>query len=127
MAIQVLKLGLGGAEQTLPTKSRINNQGTPRQLYQQSESINGTLNSYFIGIKGSWSISWDVLSKTDEAFINDIVTLQYTNGVHLSFIYTDANGTETTKSVFAEIMSIGTLIQRDIYYSGGYGLELKET
>lgn len=124
--MQILKLGLAGAEQTLPTESRINNQGTPKQIYQQSESINGNLNTYFVGIKESWSISWDVLSKADEAFITDIVNLQYTNGTHLSFIYTDASGTEFTKTVFAEITGIGSLIQKDIYYSGGYGLELRE-
>jgi len=124
--MQILKLGLAGAEQTLPTKSRVNNQGTPRQIYQQSESINGSLNTYFVGIKEGWSISWDILSKEDEAFLTAIVNLQYTTGNKLNFIYTDEDGTEFTKTVFAEISGIGSLIQRDIFLSSGYGLELRE-
>lgn len=124
--MQVLKLGLAGSEQTLPTKSRINNQGTPLQLYQQAESINGTVHTDFIGIKQPFSITWETISNTDVEAVEAIILLQYTNGTHLSFIYTDAEGTETTKTVFAEITSKGTLLQRDEYFTSGFSLGLKE-
>ena len=124
--MQILKLGLIGLEQELPSKSRINGQGTPLQIYQQSQSINGTVNTDFIGIKESWAISWEVISETDRQFIRDIVNLQYDNGSHLNFIYTDEEGTENEKVVFAEIASKGELLQRDYFYTNGYGLVLKE-
>lgn len=124
--MQSLKLGLTGSEVTLPTKSRTNNQGTPQQIYQQSQSINGTLNTDFVGIKEQWNIGWEVLSETDRQSIRDIINLQYNNGSHLNFIYTDEEGTETEKLVFAEIVSKGALLQRDFFYTASYGVALKE-
>ena len=124
--MQSLKLGLIGSEVTLPTKSRTNNQGTPQQIYQQSQSINGTLNTDFVGIKEQWGIGWEILTETDRQSIRDIIDLQYNNGVHLNFIYTDEQGTETEKLVFAEIASKGTLLQRDFFYTASYGISLKE-
>lgn len=126
MAIQILKLGLPTAESLLPTKSRVNNQGTPNQLYQQSLSINGTCNTDFIGIKEGWDISWSVLSETDMNAVTAIIELQYSNASHLSFIYTNESGTEITKTVFAEIVGKGALIQRDSYYYSGFAIGLKE-
>ena len=124
--MQILKLGLIGSEVLLPTKSRVNNQGTPLQIYQQSQSINGTLNTDFVGIKETWDIAWEVISETDRQSIRDIINLQYNNGSHLNFIYTDEEGTETEKLVFAEIVSKGTLLQRDFFYTASYGISLKE-
>ena len=124
--MQSLKLGLVGSEITLPTKSRTNNQGTPQQIYQQSQSINGTINTDFVGIKEQWNIGWEVLSETDRQTIRNIINLQYDNGSHLNFIYTDEEGTETEKLVFAEIVSKGALLQRDFFYTASYGISLKE-
>jgi len=124
--MQTLKLGLAGSETTLPTGSRVNNQGTPKQIYQQAESINGTLRTDFIGIKDNWSISWDKYSESDYLALEAIINLQYTNGEHLSFIYTDEDGTEMTRTVFAEITAKGSLLQRDSFYYNGVSIGLKE-
>ena len=124
--MQTLKLGLPGAEQELPTKSRINEQGASQQIYQQAQSINGTCNTDYIGIKDNWTIAWEVLTDTDMALVESIVNLQYTNGTHLSFIYTDAMDAEYTKTVFVELLSKGALGQRDIFFTNGVGIGIKE-
>ena len=126
MAVQTLQLGLSGSESTLPTESRVNEQGASTYNKRSARSANGTLHTDFLPKKGNWSISWGVISETDRDAIIAIIDLQESNGVFLSFKYTDAAGSFTTKTVEAEITAIGALIQRDTYFDNGLSISLVE-
>ncbi len=126
MAIQILKLGISGSEVTLPTESRINDQGSATYHKVSARSANQTLHTDFLPKKMNWSISWGVISQTDFNTISAIIDLQESTPSFLSFIYTDAQGSETTKIVEAEITSLGALIQRDSYYYSGTSISIVE-
>jgi len=125
MASQILKLGISGSETTLPSESRINEQGADTPYYNEARSASKKLHVDFIGTKGNWAISWTVISEDDYTTVNNIVELQY-SGSELSFIYTDQDGTEITKSVRATVTNKGALVQRDDYYYNGFSLQLEE-
>ena len=124
--MQILQLGLSGSETTLPTKSRVNEQGAPTYNKRSARSANMTLHTDFLPKKGNWNISWGVISETDRDAIIAIIDLQESTPSFLSFKYTDSAGTFTTKTVEAEITAIGGLIQRDIYYNNGLSISLME-
>jgi len=126
MAAQVLKLGLLGSETTLPTESRVNNQGSPTYNKVSARSANQTLHTDFLPKKLNWSISWDIISQTDYNTISTIIDLQESTPDYLSFIYTNQEGVETTKTVEAEITSLGALVQRDVYFYSGLTITLVE-
>ena len=126
MAVQILELGLSGSETVLPTKSRVNEQGAPTYNKRSARSSNQTLHTDFLPKKGNWSISWGVISETDRNTIIAIVDLQESTPSFLSFRYTDAAGSFTTKTVEAEIVSIGGLVQKDIFYDNGLSISLVE-
>jgi len=126
MAVQILKLGLPGSETTLPTESRINEQGAPTYFKNTARSANKTLHIDYIAKKLNWSISWSVISETDFNIISAIVDLQYSTPSTLSFIYTTENGTEVSKTVDVEITDKGALMQRDTYYDSGLSLSIVE-
>ena len=124
--MQVLKLGLSGAEQTLPTKSRINNQGQDTFNYVEGYSADGSLKVDIVGTKGNYSVSWEVMSESDFNDLYAIYKLQIDNDSFLSYIFTDSAGTETTKTVLMQPPTIGDLIQRDTYYSNAITITMKE-
>ena len=126
MASQILQLGLSGSETTLPTESRINEQGAPTYNKRSARSSNQTLHTDFLPKKGNWAITWTVISETDRDAIIAIVDLQESTSSFLSFKYTDAAGSFTTKTVEAEITAIGGLIQKDIFYDNGLSISLVE-
>jgi hypothetical protein len=126
MALQVLKLGIAGSESTLPTASRINNQGQDTFQYVEGESADGSLYVDIIGTKGNYSVSWDVMSESDWNDLYDIFLLQISNSSYLSYIFTDAAGTETTKTVLMQPPTKGSLIQRDVYYYNSVSIEMQE-
>lgn len=126
MAIQIVKLGSIGAEQTLPSESRINNQGSDTPFFNDSRSASKKLHVDYIVTKGNWGYSWTVISEDDYDFINAIVQLQYSSGISLSYIYTNQNGTEIPKVVRATITEKGALIPRDEYFYSGCSLQLEE-
>jgi len=126
MAIQILKLGLSGSESTLPSESRVNEQGAPTYSKISSRSANQTLHTDFLPKKENWTISWSIISETDRDLIRGIVDLQESTPSFLSFKYTDEQGSFTTKTVEATITSQGALIQRDVYYDNGLSISLVE-
>lgn len=126
MASQILQLGLAGAETTLPTESRVNQQGAPTYNKRSARSANGTLHTDFLPKKENWVISWGVISETDRDAIRAIIDLQESTPSFLSFKYTDEAGAFTTKTVEAEISTQGALIQRDEYFDSGLAITLQE-
>ena len=126
MAVQILKLGLPGSETTLPTESRINEQGAPSYFKKSARSANKTLHIDYIAKKLNWSISWEVISEANFNIISAIIDLQYSRPSNLSFIYTTENGTEVAKTVDVEITNKGALMQRDVYYDSGLSLSIVE-
>lgn len=124
---QTLKLGLPGAEVTLPVKSRINNQGQDTFQYVSGEAADGSLKVDIVGTKKNFSISWSVMSEADYTIIYDIYLSQISNSSYLSYIYTDSVGMETTKSVFMQPPTQGDLIVRDVYYSNAITISMQET
>jgi hypothetical protein len=125
MAVQVLKLGLAGAEQTLVEESRINNGGQDEFNYISGQSANGSLKVDVIATKRNFNISWGVMSETNYTALKAIYALQLT-GVYLSYIFTDEIGAETTVTVFMQPPSKGELIQRETYYSNAVTIQLQE-
>lgn len=123
--MQSIKIGIQNSEVELPTKSRVNNQGNPEFITTDSRSINGKLNTAYIAQKKRWSITWDVISSSDQKIIEDIIDLQFTNG-HLNMKISDENGTYTDYTVKVSPMSKGALIQRDVYFTNGFGVEVVE-
>ncbi len=126
MAVQVLKLGLAGSESTLPTESRINEQGQATFKYVEGESADGSLKVDIIGVKDNFTVSWGVMSESDWNDLNAIFLLQITNDSFLSYIYTDASGSETTKEVLMQPPTKGALIQRDVYYNNAVTITMQE-
>jgi hypothetical protein len=126
MAVQILKLGLSGAESTLPTESRINDGGQDTFKFVSGESANGSLKVDVIGTKQNFSISWGVMSETDFDALKAIYALQLT-GSFLSYIFTDEAGAETTVEVFMQPPTQGSLIQKDVYYSNAITITMQET
>ncbi len=126
MAVQVLKLGLAGSESTLPTESRINEQGQATFKYVEGESADGSLKVDIIGVKDNFTVSWGVMSESDWNALNAIFLLQISNSKYLSYIYTDAAGSETTKEVLMQPPTKGSLIQRDVYYNNAVTITMQE-
>ncbi len=126
MAVQVLKLGLSGSESTLPTESRINNQGQDTFNYVEGKSADGSLKVDIIGTKGNYSVSWDVMSESDWNALYAIYLLQISNSSYLSYIFTDAAGSTTTKTVLMQPPTKGSLIQRDVYYYNSVSIQMQE-
>ena len=126
MAVQTLKLGLSGAETTLPTEGRINSQGASSYFKSSARSSNKTLHTDYITKKMNRTISWTPITEADFNIISAIVDLQYSTPSHLSFIYTTENGTEITKTVDVEIIEQGALIQRDTYYDNSLIISVVE-
>lgn len=126
MAIQILKLGLTGSEITLPVKSRTNSQGADTPFFNESRSADKTLHTDFINTKENHSIAWAVISVSDYTIINNIVKLQYTDGVNLSFIYTNSAGLETQIDVRATVTNKGELVQVGDWYYNEFGLLLEQ-
>lgn len=124
--IQILKLGLEGSEVTLPDESRINQQGADTPYFNEARSASKKLHVDFISTKGVWNIAWDSISIADYETINNIVKLQYTNGVFLSFIYTDAAGAETQLEVRVTVTNKGTLVQCDDWFYQGLAITIEE-
>ncbi len=125
--MQILKLGLSGSESTLPTESRINEQGQDTFQYVEGQSADGSLKVDIIGTKKNFTVSWGVMSETDFNALYAIYQLQITNDTFLSYIYTDASGSTTTKQVFMQPPTQGSLVQRDVYYSNAVTIQLQET
>lgn len=125
MAKQILKLGLSGSETTLPTESRINQQGADTPFFNESRSASKTLHVDFIATKENWTIVWDVISLSDYETVNTIVKQQYT-GTFLSFIYTDSAGAETTKTVRVTVGDKGNLVQQSTWFYNGFSLIIEE-
>jgi len=123
--MQSIKIGIPLSETELPTKSRINNQGTPTFITTDSRSINGKLNTAYTAIKQNWSITWDVISSSDQKIVDDIINLQFTNG-QLNMKISDENDVYTDYTVKVSPSSKSALIQRDVFYTGGYGIEVVE-
>ncbi len=124
--IQILKLGISGSESTLPTESRINLQGVDTPFLLEARSVNGTLHTDFVNTKGNFAITWSVMSDADFDALYAIYKLQFTNATHLSYIYTDATGTEYTKIVRVDPPTKGSLIVRDVYYNNAINLTMVE-
>ncbi|MCP4986042.1 MAG: hypothetical protein GY928_08220 [Colwellia sp.] len=125
--MQILKLGLSGSESTLPTESRINEQGQDTFQYVEGQSADGSLKVDIIGTKKNFTVSWGVMSDTDFNALYAIYLLQITNDTFLSYIYTDVSGSTTTKQVFMQPPTQGSLIQRDVYYSNAVTIQMQET
>jgi len=126
MAIQILKLGISGSETTLVSESRVNNQGADTAITKDERSASGKLHTGFIRLVGNWSIDWDVMTQANFETLRAIILLQYSTPTFLSFIYTDVNGTLTTKTVKATLTNKGTLIQKDVFYYAGVSMQLEE-
>ncbi len=125
--MQTLKLGNLGSEVELPVKSRINNQGIREQIKSDVRAIDGTLNVAYTGFKRNWNISWDVISEADQKIVEDIVTLQYTGAdQQLHLVVSDQSGVEENICVHVEELQLGALIARDVYYTQGYAIGVKE-
>jgi hypothetical protein len=125
MAVQILKLGLAGSEQTLVSESRINDGGQDTLNANSGQSASGDLKIDIISTKKNFSISWGVMSETDYDALYAIYLLQF-NPAKLSYIYTDEAGAETTVSVFMQPPSRGALVQRDEYFNNGVTITLQE-
>lgn len=125
MSVQILKLGLPGAEQTLVKESRTNDGGQDAFNYIEGQSANGSLKVDVIATKQNFSISWGVMSETDYNALYAIYLLQF-NPAKLNYIYTNQSGAETTVSVFMQPPSRGSLIQRDVYFENGVTITLQE-
>ena len=126
MAIQVLKLGLLGAESTLPDESRINNQGQDTFQYVSGESADGSLKVDIIGTKRNRTISWEIMSETDWAALYAIYQLQITGDTFLSYIETDSTGAETNFTVLMQPPTKGDLIQAGTFYSNAISISVQE-
>lgn len=126
MAIQVLQLGLSGSEQTLPTESRINEEGVPELLKITENAVDGTIHTDFVTFKESWTITWETISKTNYDTIKAILDLQISTPSFLSFKYTDSGGTFTTVEVEATIVNRGALVQVGDYYYQGFSIFLQQ-
>ena len=127
MAVQVLKLGLPGAESTLITESRINEGGQDAFNYLEGLSADGSLKIDVIASKGNYSISWSVMSEDDFNDLNDIYLLQISSSpAFLSYIFTNQSGVETTKTVFMQPPSRGGLVQRDEYFNNAVTITMQE-
>jgi hypothetical protein len=127
MAVQVLKLGLPGAEVTLPTESRINDGGQDTFNYISGTSADGTLKVDLIGSKQNFSVSWGVVSEDNFDIIKGIYLSQITSSSFLNYIYTTENGTEISTQVLMQPPTKGELIQRDQYYSNAITITMQET
>ena len=125
MAVQILKLGLPGAEQTLVSESRTNDGGQDTLKSLNGETASGNLKVDLIATKGNYSISWGVMSESDYNDLYAIYLLQFTPG-KLNYIYTNQSGSETTVQVFMQPPSRGALIQRDIFYENGVTITMQE-
>jgi len=123
--VQVLKLGLAGAEQTLVSESRVNDGGQDTLNANTGQSASGALKVDMISTKQNFSITWGVMSETDFDALYAIYLLQF-NPAKLSYIYTDEAGAETTVSVFMQPPTRGALIQRDEYFNNGVTMTLQE-
>lgn len=126
MAVQVLKLGRIGNEITLPTESRVNEQGADTPFFNEARSASKKLHVDFITTKQNWSISWAVISEDDYKIVNDTIKQQYTNTPDMSFIYTDEDGTEIQGYYRVTVTNKGSLVQRDTYYYNGFTIQLEE-
>jgi hypothetical protein len=125
MAVQILKLGLPGAEQTLVTESRVNDGGQDTLKSNSGDTASGNLKIDLIATKQNFSISWGVMSETDYNALYAIYLLQF-NPAKLSYISTNQSGGETTTSVFMQPPSRGALIQRDEYFENGVTITMQE-
>ena len=126
MALQILQLGLLGAESTLITESRINDGGQDTFKYVSGESADGSLKVDIIGSKMNRSITWSVMSEEDFNDLYDIYLLQITNDTFLSYIETDQSGTPTSYTVLMQPPTRGTLIQKDVYYHNAITIQMQE-
>lgn len=127
MATQVLKLGLPGAESTLITESRINEGGQDTFNYIEGLSAGGSLKVDVVATKGSYNISWGVMSDDDFNDLYNIYLLQFsTTPAYLSYIFTNQSGVETTKTVFMQPPSRGPLVQKDVFYNNAVTISMQE-
>lgn len=124
--IQTLKLGLTGSELTLPTESRVNEQGAPTPYTNEARSANKTLHVDFITTKDSWVITWDVLSKSDYDNVYAEYLKQFTTPSFLNFIYSDEQGSETSTTVKCSISSKGSIIQTGDWFYNSVTLTLEQ-
>jgi len=124
--MQVLKLGLTGSETTLPTASR-SFEGVENSLVStEGRAADGTLHVDFTANKQGFSITYGVVSEATKNIITGIYKLQITNGVFLSFIYTNQAGEETTVTVKMNAPAYGVLIQRGTFYYNGVTINLEQ-
>ena len=126
MATQILKLGLLGAEVTLPTESRVNDGGQDTFNYISGTSADGSLSVDLIGTKKNFSVSWDITDETDFNTIYNIYLSQISNTSYLNFIYTTENGTEIATTVLMQPPTQGGLVQKDKFYSRSITITMQE-
>jgi hypothetical protein len=124
--MQILQLGLSGAETTLPTESRsFTNSGNSLSSIE-GRAADATLHVDFITNKKSFSIPYRVVSETNKDLITSIYQLQITNGTFLSFIYTNQTGGEVTTTVKMAAPSFGAIVPNNTFYYNGVTIELEE-
>lgn len=123
---QTIKLGLSGAETTLPTESRSFQVSSNSLNSIEGRSANGTLHVDFISNKKSFTINYGIISEANKDIITAIYQLQIDNATSLSFIYTNQSGANVTTTVRMQAPTFGSIVPRDVYYYNGMTIELEE-
>lgn len=124
--MQVLKLGLAGAESTLPTESRSFVDSGNALVSVQGRSADGTLHEDFINSKRSFTINYAVVSEATKDILTAIYQLQIDNGSFLSFIYTNQAGSNVSVTVRMAAPNFGAINPKDVYYYYGVTINLEE-
>lgn len=123
---QVLKLGLTGAETTLPEESRSFNSSGNDLISTEGRSADGSLHVDFTNNKRNFSIPYTVVSEANKDLITSIYQLQITNGSFLNFIYTDQAGADVPVTVKMSPPSFGSIIPKNVFYYNGVTIQLQE-
>jgi hypothetical protein len=120
MSSQVVKLGISGAEITLPTASRrtVKN-GEIIEQHVEGQAADTTIHIDYRPTRLQWVWQYDVISETDYNTIKAEYDKQVSQASFLSLITTNSAGSETTYTVRLAALSPGALIQQaEWYYSG---------
>ena len=124
--MQVIKLGLTGAETTLPTESRSFPTSNNGLVSVQGRAADGTKHTDFINSKRSFTINYSVISEANKDIITAIYQLQITHGSYLNFIYTNQAGANVSVTVEMSAPNFGAITPKNVYYYSGTTIVLEE-
>ena len=123
---QVIKLGLIGAETTLPEESRIFVESGNILKVLEGESASGEEVTDFIGNKKTFSLVYTIVTEILKKLIEELYLLQISEPSFLNFIYTNHLGSEIETVVKMEAPVFGSVMAKDIYYHNGVNITLEE-